>query len=87
MFSHSENTMRLTPELKITHQLSTFVNNRQELLITNARFVGSREFCALEKFSKRVLSQVNHLTQALSLTEQEQALARDITDAVAALSR
>jgi thiamine phosphate synthase YjbQ (UPF0047 family) len=34
-----------------------------------------------------VLSQVNHLTQALSLTEQEQALARDITDAVAALSR
>ena len=86
MFSHSENTMRLTPELEITRQLSTFVNSRQELLIANARFVGSREFCALEGFSERVLSQVNHLTQALSLTEQEQALARDITDAVAALS-
>ena len=87
MFSHPENTLRLTPELEITRQLSTFVNSRQELLLANARFVGSLEFCALEGFSERVLAQVDHLTQALSLTEQEQVLARDITDAVATLSR
>lgn len=58
--------MRLTPELEITRQLSTFVNSRQELLIANARFVDCREFRALEGFSELVFSQVNHLTQALS---------------------
>ena len=87
MFSHPENTLRLTPELEITRQLSTFVNSRQELLLANARFVGSRDFCALEGFSERVLAQVDHLTRTLSLTEQEHDLARDITGAVAALPR
>jgi len=77
---------RHTPQVEITRRLSTLVNSRQDLVIANARFVGSHEFCALEGISTRVLAQVHHLTQTVSLTEQEQTLVRGITAAVATLS-